>query len=82
MMRLAGLNITDDCALELVRRLRCADFAHQADTIEGALVSGQAEDRHQGTRRRGGSRRSSRSSILGALREARVPHHRLGANPG
>ena len=44
MMRLAGLNITDDCALELVRRLRCADFAHQADTIEGALVLGQAED--------------------------------------
>ena len=51
-MRLAGLDITDDCTLELVRRLRRADFVHQADTIEGALVSGQAEDRHQGTRRR------------------------------
>jgi hypothetical protein len=43
-MRLAGLDITDDCTLELVRRLRRADFTHQADTIEGALVSGQAED--------------------------------------
>jgi hypothetical protein len=42
-MRLAGLDITDDCTLELVRRLRRADFTHQADTIEGALVSGQAE---------------------------------------
>ena len=42
-MRLAGLDITDDCTLELVRRLRRAEFGHQADTIEGALVSGQAE---------------------------------------
>jgi hypothetical protein len=42
-MRLAGLDITDDCTLELVTRLRRADFAHQADTIEGALVSGQAD---------------------------------------
>jgi len=37
------LDITDDCTLELVNRLRRADFAHQADTIEGALVSGQSE---------------------------------------
>jgi len=42
-MRLAGLDITDDLALELVTRLRRADFEHQADTIEGALVSGQAD---------------------------------------
>ena len=42
-MRLAGLDLTDDCTLELVTRLRRADFSHQADTIEGALVSGQAE---------------------------------------
>ena len=35
-MRLAGLDITDDRTLELVRRLRRADFGHQADTIEGA----------------------------------------------
>ena len=42
-MRLAGLDITDDCALELATRLRRADFAHQADTLEGALVTGQAE---------------------------------------
>ena len=43
MMRLAGLDITDDCTLELVKRLRRAAFEHQADTIEGALVAGQAE---------------------------------------
>jgi hypothetical protein len=42
-MLLDGLDITDDCSLELVNRLRRADFAHQADTIEGALVSGQSE---------------------------------------
>jgi hypothetical protein len=42
LMRLAGLDITDD-ALELGTRLRRADFAHQADTIEGALVWGQPE---------------------------------------
>jgi hypothetical protein len=42
-MRLAGLDITDDCVLHLVTRLRRADFAHQADTLEGALVTGQAE---------------------------------------
>ena len=42
-MRLAGLDITDDLALELVTRLRRADFEHQADTIEGALVSGQSD---------------------------------------
>jgi hypothetical protein len=34
MMRLAGLDITDDCTLELVKRLRRAAFEHQADTIE------------------------------------------------
>ena len=43
LMLLDGLDITDDCTLELVNRLRRADFAHQADTIEGALVSGQSE---------------------------------------
>ena len=42
-MRLAGLDITDDLVLDLVTRLRRADFAHQADTIEGALVAQQAE---------------------------------------
>ena len=42
-MRLAGLDITDDCAIDLVNRLRRADFAHQADAIEGALVSQRAE---------------------------------------
>jgi hypothetical protein len=44
-MRLAGLDITDDCVLHLVTRLRRADFAQQADTIEGALVTGQSEVR-------------------------------------
>ena len=34
-MRLCGLGITDDCVLHLVTRLRRADFAHQADTLEG-----------------------------------------------
>ena len=38
-----GLDITDDCTLELVNRLRRADLAPQADTLEGALVSGQSE---------------------------------------
>ena len=42
-MRLAGLDITDDLALELVTRLRRADFAYQADTIEGALVAEQPD---------------------------------------
>jgi hypothetical protein len=42
-MRLAGLDVTDDCALELVNRLRRADFAYQADTIEGALVAEQRD---------------------------------------
>jgi hypothetical protein len=32
-MRLAGLDITDDCTLVLVTRLRRADFAHEADTL-------------------------------------------------
>ena len=39
---------TDDCTLELVNRLRRADFAHQADTIEGrpglGAVGGFAHD--------------------------------------
>ena len=42
-MRLCGLDITDDCVLHLVTRLRRADFAHQADTLEGALVAQQEE---------------------------------------
>jgi hypothetical protein len=42
-MRLAGLDITDECALELVRRLRRAELTHQADTIEGALVAEQPD---------------------------------------
>jgi hypothetical protein len=42
-MRLCGLDITDDCILHLVTRLRRAAFAHQADTLEGALVAQQAE---------------------------------------
>lgn len=43
VMRPAGLDITDDLVLNLVTRLRRADFADQADTLEGALVTGQAE---------------------------------------
>ena len=42
-MRIAGLDITDDCTLELIKRLRRSGFGEQADTIEGALVSGQPE---------------------------------------
>jgi hypothetical protein len=42
-MRLCGLDITDDCVLYLVTRLRRADFAHQADTLEGALAAHQSE---------------------------------------
>jgi hypothetical protein len=42
-MRLAGLGITDDCALKLVKRLRRADLTQQADTIEGALVAEQPD---------------------------------------
>jgi hypothetical protein len=42
-MRLAGLDITDECALELVRRLRRAELTHQADTIEGALLAEQPD---------------------------------------
>ena len=42
-MRLAGLDITDDCVLELVNRLRRAELDHQADRIEGALVSQQPD---------------------------------------
>ena len=42
-MRLCGLDITDDCVLHLVTCLRRAVFAQQADTLERALVSQQAE---------------------------------------
>ena len=42
-MRLARLDITDDCAIELVNRLRRAEFVHQADEIEAALVREQSE---------------------------------------
>ena len=42
-MRLAGLNITDNATLELVKRLRRGGFDYQADTIEGALVPAQAD---------------------------------------
>src|SRR6185503_21274638 len=42
-MLLTGLDITDHCVLHLVTRLRRADFAHQADTLEGALVAQQEE---------------------------------------
>jgi hypothetical protein len=42
-MRLAGLDITDDVVLDLATRLRRADFAYQADTLEGALVTRQSE---------------------------------------
>ena len=47
LMLLDGLDITDDCTLELVIRLRRADFAHQADSIEGPClgpVGGVAHD--------------------------------------
>jgi hypothetical protein len=43
MIRLAGLDITDDSLLALVTRLRRADLEHQADTIVGALMSQQSE---------------------------------------
>ena len=33
MMRLAGLDLTGDCVLELVTRLRRADLGNQADRI-------------------------------------------------
>ena len=43
MMRLAGLDLTDDCLLALVTRLRRADLGHQADRIVDALMSQQSE---------------------------------------
>jgi hypothetical protein len=43
MMRLAGLDLTDDCLLALVRRLRGADLDHQADRIVDALMAQQTE---------------------------------------
>jgi len=43
MMRLAGLDLTDDSLLALVTRLRRADLDQQADTIVGALMSLQTE---------------------------------------
>lgn len=43
MLRLAGLDITDDSILALVTRLRRADLDEQADTIVGALMSLQTE---------------------------------------
>jgi hypothetical protein len=43
MLRLVGLDITDDSILALVTRLRRADYDQQADTIVGALMSLQTE---------------------------------------
>jgi len=43
MLRLAGLDITDDSILALVTRLRRAGLDEQADTIVGALMSLQTE---------------------------------------
>jgi len=43
MLRIAGLDITDDAILALVTRLRRADHDEQADTIVGALMSLQTE---------------------------------------
>ena len=43
MLRIAGLDITDDSILALVTRLRRADHDEQADTIVGALMSLQTE---------------------------------------
>ena len=43
MMRLAGLDLTDDSLLALVTRLRRANLHQQADTIVGALMSLQTE---------------------------------------
>ena len=43
MMRLAGLDLTDDCVLELVTRLRRAELDHQADRIVDALMGQQSE---------------------------------------
>ena len=43
MLRIAGLDITDDSILALVTRLRRAGHDEQADTIVGALMSLQTE---------------------------------------
>jgi hypothetical protein len=43
MMRLAGLDLTDDCVLELVTRLRRADLGNQADRIVDAPTSHQSD---------------------------------------
>ena len=43
MMRLAGLDLTGDCVLELVTRLRRADLGNQADRIADALMSQRSE---------------------------------------
>ena len=43
MMRLAGIELTDDCLLALVLRLRRADLDDQADRIVDALMSMQTE---------------------------------------
>ena len=42
-MRLAGIELTDDCLLALVVRLRRADLDDQADRIVDALMSMQTE---------------------------------------
>ena len=42
-MRLAGIELTDDCLLALVTRLRGADLDNQADRIVDALMSMQTE---------------------------------------
>ena len=43
MMRLAGIELTDDSLLALVTRLRRADLDNQADRIVDALMSMQTE---------------------------------------
>jgi hypothetical protein len=43
MMQLAGLDLSDDCLLELVTRLRRAGFEDQADRIVAALMGMQTE---------------------------------------
>jgi hypothetical protein len=43
MMRLAGIELTDESLLELVVRLRGADLDDQADRIVHALMSMQTE---------------------------------------
>lgn len=43
MMRLAGIELTDDCLLALVTRLRGDDLDNQAERIVDALMSMQTE---------------------------------------